>query len=182
MLDGYRLPQRTRTICRLLKWTTLLVALIFTYFYFAYDGADSISDYHWNELSDEAKAAVKVYAGKTRAIWALATITWFLPLLFLLAAWRVFAAFQTGDVFSLSVVKAIRFLGIVTLFETLFRVFLPSLMTLLITFDSSDGHRLLIFSISTNQLVKFLLGALFLIIGHIFTQAVRISDENRQIV
>ena len=182
MLPGYQLPNRTRLICRILKWSTVLIAAIFVYFYFATDVTDKTSDYFWNELSDEAQAAVVVSNGKTHAIRALATLGWFMPLALLFGAWRMFAAFQTGDAFSLRTVKSIRLMGVVIVIETLFRIFFPSAMIGLMTFDSPEGQRMLRLSMGIGQLITLLFGALFLLIGHIFTQAVRISDENRQIV
>ena len=94
----------------------------------------------------------------------------------------MFAAFQTGDAFSLRTVKSIRLMGVVIVIETLFRILFPSAMIGLMTFDSAEGQRVLKLSMGTDQLITLLFGALFLLIGHIFTQAVHISDENRQIV
>ena len=182
MLPGYQLPNRTRLICRILKWSTVLIAAIFVYFYFAHDMTDKVSDHFWNELSDEAQAAVIVSNGKTHAIRALAALAWFMPLILLFGAWRMFAAFQTGDAFSLRTVKSIRLMGVVIVIETLFRILFPSAMIGLMTFDSAEGQRVLKLSMGTDQLITLLFGALFLLIGHIFTQAVHISDENRQIV
>ena len=182
MLPGYQLPNRTRLICRILKWSTVLIAAIFVYLYFANDTTDTLSDYFWNELSDEAQAAVVVSDGKTHAIRALATLAWFMPLTLLFGAWRMFAAFQTGDAFSLRTVKSIRFMGVVIIMETLFRILFPSAMIGLMTFNSAEGQRILRLSIGTDQSITLLFGTLFLIIGQIFTEAVQISDENRQIV
>ena len=182
MLPGYELPKRTRLICQLLKWSTLFLAAVFVCFYFLDDAVDKISDHFWNELSDEVQAAVVVSTGKTFAIKALATLGWFSPLLLLLGAWRIFAAFETGDVFSLRAVKAIRFMGLMIVVEIMFQIFFSSAMIGLMTFDSVEGKRIMELSITTHQGVTLLLGALFLIIGQIFTEAVQISDENRQIV
>ena len=66
--------------------------------------------------------------------------------------------------------------------DIVFQIFFSSAMIGLMTFDSIAGKRILQFSMSAHQGVRLLLGALFLIIGQIFTQSVRISDENRQIV
>ena len=52
----------------------------------------------------------------------------------------------------------------------------------LMTFNSAEGQRILRLSIGTDQSITLLFGTLFLIIGQIFTEAVQISDENRQIV
>ena len=182
MIAGYRLPSNTRRICQMLKWSTLFIAGVLAYLYAAHGGADRISSYYWNELSETEQASVIVSDGKTHAIRALATLGWFTPLIMLLGAWRIFAAFELGDVFSLHAVKSIRFMGAAILVETITRILFPTLMLALMTHDSPNGQGVLSLSIGTHHLIALLLGALFLIIGQIFTQAVRISDENRQIV
>lgn len=182
MLPGYELPQRTRLICQILKWSTLFIVALLVYFYFEYGAVDKISGHFWDELSQEAQAAVVVTKSKTIAISVLATLSWFAPLALLLGVWRMLAAFQAGDVFSLRAVRSIRFMGIMVILETTYRVLLPSAMIGLMTFDSLKGHCTFTVSITSNQMIQLLVGALFLLIGYIFTQAVHMSDENRQIV
>lgn len=182
MLPGYQLPERTRSICRILKWSTLFIAAILIYFYISVDGADTLTDGIWETLSGETQNAIVVTKRKAWLIWMLASLRWFSGLVLLFGSWHILAAFQTGNAFSLRTVKSIRAMGIIILLEAVFRIIFPTLMIALMTFSSPKGHRLVSVSISTDYLVALLISALFLIIGQIFTQAVRISDENRQIV
>ena len=50
------------------------------------------------------------------------------------------------------------------------------------TYDNPTGHRLFSISLDAYQGLMLLLGGLFLIIGHIYTEAVRMAEENRQYV
>ena len=64
------------------------------------------------------------------------------------------------------------------------RLWVHPMMIGALTYDLPKGENLRTFSFvfytSHAQMLTF--GALFLIIGQIFTEAVQISDENRQIV
>ena len=68
------------------------------------------------------------------------------------------------------------------LIEAVIRSVFISLMVLFMTYDAGEGQRTLTISIGSHQLIAILVGIVFLIIGHVFTQAVHISDESRQIV
>lgn len=183
MLPGYKLPPRTRLACRLLKWFTVFVGIAYIVFYFRDGMAASIIDNHWNQLTTLQKDAVVYSGGKKLLLTAIATVGWFSPILIVCGIYRVFAALQKGSAFALPVVTSLRFLGLMIIAHLMISFSVRPLMFGALTFDSKgeDTHVLSI-AIGTGQAQLLLFGALFLIIGQILTQAVRISDENRQIV
>ena len=68
------------------------------------------------------------------------------------------------------------------LIDAIFQSIFGSIMIILITYDADPGYRTLSISLDTDQLVAILVGVIFLFVGHMFTQAVLISDESRQFI
>lgn len=182
MLPGYELSPRLRAVCSFSKWSTIALGVMFLAILLRGDVLSVISGEAWKLLSPETQAAVQLSDGKKFQIQALAAVGYFAPFLILFGAYRMFGALQSGTVFSLPTVKALRFLGLMVLVEAVFRSVFISLMVLIMTYDASEGHRTLSISIGSHQFIALLVGIIFLIIGHVFTQAVHISDESRQIV
>ena len=182
MLPGYELSPRLRAICSVSKWATIALGIFFIAILFRGGVLDAVSREAWKLLSPETQAAIQFSDGKRAQIQAFATIGYFAPFLILFGAYRMFSALQAGAVFSLKTVKALRFLGLMVLIEAVFRSVFISLMVLFMTYDAGEGQRTLTISIGSHQLIAILVGIVFLIIGHVFTQAVHISDESRQIV
>ena len=182
MLPGYELSPRLRLICRVSKWATLALGVLLLALLFTGGVISAITAQAWTQLAPETQAAIQFSDAKKAQVQALAYAGYLAPFLILFGAFRMFSALQTGAVFSLKTVKALRFLGLMVLLEAIFRSLFGSLMILLMTFDASSGHRTLSISIGSQQLIAILVGIIFLIIGHVFTQAVHISDESRQIV
>ena len=182
MLPGYELSPRLRMICGVSKWATVAIGVLMIGILLYGNVLTAISGQAWAMLSSETQAAIQFSDAKKLQVQALASIGFFAPFLILFGAFRIFQALQTGAVFSARTVKALRFLGLMVLIEAIFRSLFGSLMVLLITYDADAGNRTLSISIGTQQFIAILVGIIFLIIGHVFTQAVNISDENRQIV
>lgn len=182
MLPGYELAPRMRLICTASKWATVGIAILLIVILITGDVMDAITGQVWNNLSPETQAAINFSGAKKAQVRVLALAGYFAPFLILFGAFRMFRALETGAVFSARTVKALRFLGLMVLIEALFRSVFGSLMVLLLTYDAGAGQRTLSISVGSNQLIAILVGIIFLIIGHIFTKAVHISDENRQIV
>lgn len=182
MLPGYELPRRTRRICTALKWLTILFGTIFTGFLILGDATGSIIDDAWTTLPKEIADAVVHSDGKRRLLTGLAAMFLLTDYLILIGMYRTFSALETGDAFAERSVKSIRFLGLMIVVYCIGSLASTSVMALALTFDSPPGSKLLTVSGSFGQLRTLLTGTILLIIGQIFTQAVRISDENRQIV
>ena len=182
MLPGYELPARTRTVCKYLKWATVLLGVIYVVFYFYGDKAGERLDLLWEGLEAEHRDVIVYSEAKKTLLYGLTTFYWFSVFLVIYAVHRVFSGFQNGAPFAMSAVKPVRQLGIMILAVTVIDLSKDTVMHLALTGDSPPGHRLIVVGANTNHAWGFLMGGLFLIIGHIFVQSVRISDENRQIV
>ena len=182
MLPGYELSARMRLICTVSKWATVAIGALLLLILSQTDVVSEITGQAWNSLGPETQAAVQFDEAKRPQVNAFALIGYFAPMLILFGAFRMFRALEAGTVFSIRTVKALRFLGLMVLIEALFRTLFGSLLILLMTHDAEDGQRTLSIALDSNQLIAILVGIIFLVIGHVFTQAVHISDENRQII
>lgn len=78
--------------------------------------------------------------------------------------------------------KSIRILGFTVLLFSVLDILSRPIMLVLWTYDSPAGHGLLSLSLSTHQGMMVLMGGLFMVIGHIYVEAIRMADENRQYV
>lgn len=184
MLPGYELPTRTRRLCKVLKWFSLAVAVFSLCVTIGYDTAGLIIDKYWDQLSDAQRAAMVYSDFKKRALTATAYFSeaaFFWPIF---GAFHLFAKLEKSTALSSSVAKAIQFMGISILIYVIMTLMVHPMMFGIFTHDfpKDKGLRTLSFVFYTKDALILTFGALFLIIGHIFTQAVRISDENRQIV
>lgn len=182
MLPGYTLPERTRVFCTGLHWFTLLVAVVFIVMLFTENGAEMIIDQYWNALAPEVRDAVRYTEFKRGLVYGVGALAWLNGLLLFAGIWRVFRALANGAPFALPVVRAIRFLGLLILVHLAISLSITPLMNLAMTFDNENGQRVLAISTNTGHAQLLMLGGLFLVLGQVFTEAVRLSDENRQIV
>ena len=57
-----------------------------------------------------------------------------------------------------------------------------SLLVMAVTFQNPAGQKLLVISISSNDVVITLVGALLLMLGYVLQEAAVIADDNRQII
>lgn len=182
MLPGFELSARMRMVCAVSKWATVAIGALLLLILVQTDVVSEITGQAWNSLSPQTQAAIQFDETKRAQVNAFALLGYFAPMLILFGAFRMFRALEAGTVFSIRTVKALRFLGLMVLVEALFRTLFGSLLILLMTYDAVDGQRTLSIGLNSNQLLSILVGVIFLVIGHVFTQAVHISDENRQII
>ena len=184
MLPGYELPSRTRLICRLLKWFTVGIAIFSLFMLFQSDAINVRIDRYWDALSEAQQAAIVYTNFKKSALTLIAIFAQTAILLPIFGAYHLFAQLQKGTAFSLRVTKAIRFMGQSLIIWTVMLLWVHPMMIGALTYDLPKGENLRTFSFVfyTRHAQMLTFGALFLIIGQIFTEAVQISDENRQIV
>lgn len=184
MLPGYELPKRTRRTCKTLKWFSVGVAVFSLYVAITYDMIGIITDQYWEQLSDAQRDAMVYTDFKKRAVTTIAIFSEAASYWPIFGAFHLFRQFEKGAAFSLSVAKAIRFMGTSIIIYIIMDLMVHPMMIGTLTYDLPAGKDLRTFSFVfyTKHAQALTFGALFLIIGQIFTQAVRISDENRQIV
>ncbi|MEM8634162.1 MAG: DUF2975 domain-containing protein [Pseudomonadota bacterium] len=182
MLPAYELPNRTRKWCSTLKWISVgLIVLMVADLIFA-GVLGRIIQGHYLALSDIARDDVRFSNDKMRLLRILAFFAWAGATLILFAGFRLFSTLSGGEPFSTRVQRDIRFLGATILLNGIIGLFMRSAFTLALTYDNPPGKGELSIAISSSQISYLLVGGIILILGHIFLQAVRISDENRQIV
>ncbi|KCZ90625.1 DUF2975 domain-containing protein [Hyphomonas johnsonii] len=176
------LPDRTRLICRILKWASLVVAVLIAVIFVAGDASTNIINAVWNNLQPDIREAVTYTATKKGVLHGLAGASYFSILLIIFGAARVFSVFQKGTVFSSAAVKAVRALGLMIVLFAAIQLALPTLMVLALTYDNDEGLRAISVSVGSSQVTLLMIGAVILVIGQILTQAVAIAEENEQII
>lgn len=182
MLPAYQLPDSTRKWCAFFKWmTAILVLLMIADLVFA-DVLQRIIEGHYLALSDFARGEVQFSDTKNWLLRGLALISWGSAILILLAGFRLFDTLARGEPFSANVQRAIRLLGAMILLNGALGILMRTIFPVALTYDNPPGHGEVSIAISSAQVNHLIIGAIILILGHIFLQAVRISDENRQIV
>ena len=176
------LPDRTRFVCRLLKWLALFALILMVAAYFLMDVSTTILDSAWESLQPHVREDVSYSAGKKLLLQILAGIGYFSFTLIVLGAARVFNVFQKGVVFTPAAVRAVRFLGLTIFLFAAVQLILPTLMVLGLTYDNGPGNRALTLGIDSSTFILLMIGAVILIIGQILTQAIDIAHENEQFI
>lgn len=179
---SYTLSTRTILLCRILKWLTVLLAVFAAVLFFTEEMLNKTLEFYWNELDPEMQKLVVYSDGKKLFLKAIAILSYLTPALIIIGAYRVLSVFQSGSVFTLKAVKAIRLFGLGFLLYVAARIAVTPLMFWVLTYDNPPGNVLFSMSVSTNHIIALLIGAIIMLIGHVFTEAVRQSDENRQFV
>ena len=176
------LPDRTRLVCRVLKWLALLILVLMVAAYFLMDVSTSILDSAWEGLQPHVREDVSYSGGKKLLLHVLAAIGYFSLTLIVIGAARVFSVFQKGVVFAPAAVRAVRFLGLTIFLFAAVQLILPTLMVLGLTYDNGPGNRALTLGINSNTVILLMIGAVILVIGQILTQAIDIAHENKQFI
>lgn len=182
MTAPYTLSKRLKLMCKVLMWLSLVLSLAYIGIGYANDVQGILIEACYQHIDLQHRELIQTSALKTFAINTLAFITVSSNLLIYIAMMNVFYRMSTGHVFSLPAVKSIRVLGFMILFYALISVSSFPLMVAVWTYDNPEGHQLFSGSLSTFQGMMLLMGGLFLMIGHIYTEASRIAEENRQYV
>ena len=182
MLPGHQLSTRTIKLCMVLKWLSVIAAVLYLYFFFYTDTRDNITTEYWDRLAPAVQEATQVTALKKNLLILVLGLRWLGDLLLLAGCWYTFKALESGHPFSLKVAKAVRLLGVFTVIGPLIHTIVPTLIILVMTMDNPKGLREFTIIGNLAHLRLLLLGMLFFILAQIFHAAVRISDEHRQIV
>ena len=182
MTAPYTLSKRLKLVCKVLMWLSLGLSLAFVVLGYSKDLQGLLIEDYYLRIDVEYRTPIQISSLKTFALHALAFVTISSNLLIYLAITNVFLKMSTGRVFSLPAVKSIRILGLMILIYTLINVSSFPLMVGVWTYDNPEGYRLFSGSLSTHQGMMFLMGGILLMIGHIYTEASRMAEENRQYV
>lgn len=181
-MSDYQLPSALRYVCIGFQILTVLLVICAAIVFFTHNALDKTLDIYWNRVSENARAVITYSPGKKLLLQALATLSYFSPVLILVGAFRVLGALRTGTPFRRHAAQMIRFLGITIILYALSRLFMHTASVYAMTFDNPSGQKELSFAVDTNTLSVLLIGVIIFLIGHIHTYAVKIADENRQFV
>ena len=177
-----QLSPRLRLLCAALKWLTIACVLFSAWAFFAFDVIDQMLDAYWARLNTEQQAVVTVHNTKRYMLMMLATVGYFAPVLIPIAAFRVFHHFHKSDVLSTEAAKRVRFLGVTIIIYALTQIVSFTLSVVLLTYDNPTGEKVLSIAVNTSQLITLMIGIIIVVIGHIFTYANAIAEENRQFI
>lgn len=178
----YSLPPRLSLICKVLTGLSLALALAYIAIGL-YDGLISkFMDTMYQTIDAKHQAVITISSIKTSALTIISAVIVSGNLFIFLAMANVFRQMSKGYVFALPTAKSIRILGFTVLLFSVLDILSRPIMLVLWTYDSPAGHGLLSLSLSTHQGMMVLMGGLFMVIGHIYVEAIRMADENRQYV
>jgi hypothetical protein len=178
----YTLPSGLRTGCRILQWIALAILVVFIAGLAWYGAPGDYIATQLDEIGSPARDSVVFTPAKTWITNGLAWVPALSASLALLGAALVFRAFASGQVFEPPAVRAVSTFGWLIVAHALIQIVMPSLMVLALTYDNPPGQRTLTFSVSSTHLTTLLIGLVLLVIGQVYTRAVAIADDNRQIV
>ena len=94
----------------------------------------------------------------------------------------IFRMFAKGEWFSPSISRHLKRFGIALLLFGGATPLVRMLMVGIITMQNPPGQRMLAIGFSANDFVLVLVGTLIIMLGYTMREAVRMADENRQIV
>ena len=178
----YLLPARLCRISKILGFLSLGVAVAFIVIAYNENLGSKFIDVNLQKISSETRDLIKDSQLKTLGIHTITIVSLTSNLFIFFAIANIFLIISRGQVFSLPAVKSIRMLGLIILIYAVMNIVSYPMMVGLWTCDNPAGYRLLSFDLNTYQSMMLLFGGLFLIVGHIYTQAVRMAEENRQYV
>lgn len=179
---AHKLPDSMRHLCLAFQILVIILALFAAWSFFEYNVVDQSLDQYLARLSEDARAGVTYSPLKKNLLVALATVSFFAPVLILCGAFNVFAAFRKTDPFDPKSAKSIRFLGLTIVIFAISRIVNYTLSVFLMTYDNPTGTKELAIAINNHDLVTLMIGVILIIVGHILTRAALIAQENRQFV
>lgn len=175
----YLLPAHVKRYCKLLMWLCLLGAIFHIIIMGFNGGISKIIETNFQGIAEDYRSLIKESDAKNFIVNALGFIFVSNSLLIYFGIANVFRKLSKGEAFSKPAVNAIKLLGISILIYTVINFLTKTLMLLTWTYDNPQGYRVLDLSINGYQLMMFLFGGLFVIIGYIYKEAVIMAEENR---
>ncbi|MEM1086719.1 MAG: DUF2975 domain-containing protein [Pseudomonadota bacterium] len=182
MNPTYRVSSILKGLCLGFQILSVGIALFSLWAFFGLNMTDQMMDVYWARLSEDARAAVTYSPTKKVILQSLAAVSFFAPVLILIGAFRVFAALKGGDPFRPQSVRSVRFLGASIVAYAISRIVIYPVSVIAMTYDNPKGLKELSIAIDTNTLVVLMIGVILVIVGHVFTHAATLADENRQFV
>jgi len=178
----YLLPTHICRLNKILGFLSLGVAVAFILISYNDNFIGKFIELNFQKIPTDPRGLIQESQGKTIGVHMIALVSMITNLLIFFAIANIFLRMSRGQVFSLPAVKSIRMLGLTLLTYAVMNIVSYPMMVGLWTYDNPAGYRLLSFNLNTYQGMMLLFGGLFLIVGHIYTEAVRMAEENRQYV
>lgn len=176
------IPQRIRTTSRFLKRLTSLGMLLIL----AVSITLAVVPAWFDAIINQAFPALPMATEMTLLKRIGLLVLFALPVSAMLyGLWHVrllLAAYERGEIFTMTAADHIRRIGLVMAIYALGSVIIYTLATVLLTYDNPVGERQLAVSLSSNTYLSLLLGGLLIVIGWVMREAARLADENQQFV
>jgi hypothetical protein len=99
-----------------------------------------------------------------------------------LQGWKLFAAYERGQVFSSASIFLLRRLAASLLTLAFLNLVTRSLVSVVLSMNNPPGERTLTVTLSSNDVALLIFGGLLLVIAHIMIEASRLENEYKQIV
>ncbi len=175
-----RLRRRIGWLCHLTRWAALAYAawiLVFVLQVWGEDGHAARVYGAWLRADLSGMQGWQRLAGLalSLSIWSLTAITCF-------SVWRLFTGYLAGSIFTREAAIWLRRIALFGLCAQVADILARPLVSMIVSAHLSAGHRLVGIALNPQDLLTllFLLG--FLALGHVFTAATEIADENAQFV
>lgn len=138
----------------------------------------SLIKQHAQQLAD-LPAANAALAPLTRlALFAIVTPSLLLGFFMLLQAWKLFGAYGRGQVFGPEAVGPVRRLAWALVATAALRPLSNTLSTLVLTWHSPPGRRMLVLGVSSDDYLCLMFGVLLLAMAWAMTEASRLEQDN----
>lgn len=112
------------------------------------------------------------------AVWAALTVVSLPALWGLWALKGLFEGYARGAIFTVAAARRLRHCGLALVAAGLETPFGSMLLSGALSLDLPKGSRMLVLSLSGNDIVLLVIGALILTIAHVMGEAVRMAEEN----
>lgn len=90
----------------------------------------------------------------------------------------VFLDFAAGNVISRTIARRLELFGGAVALQAALNPFIGAALSVVVTLGNPPGRRMLAISLSSHDVVSFLVGLLLIAIGWVMHEAARIADEN----
>lgn len=116
------------------------------------------------------------------AVWAALTVISLPALWGLWALKGLFQGYAQGAIFTVAAAGRLRHCGLALVVAGLQTPFASMLLSGALSLDLPKGSRMLVLSLSGNDVVLLVIGALILTIAHVMGEAVRMAEENAEFI
>ena len=176
------LRRRTIILSAVMKWAIVLlivcVAALCLYIGLSQDWIAETINKNYATLN----AAAAPTGG---ALWAFRSVFWIQMIIWVTMLWqmyRLFDCFHRQAVFSNRMTSAVRGIGVWLIVAAVFSVIAGVANSLILTGQNAEGSRNIMITVNDRTFMLAAFGVMMLLMGLVMDEALRLDEENRQIV